>query len=161
MLRHVKKRSLHHLSTAPTAQKMVLGGWKQHTAPPGGSRTHCARSVSFALTFFGLVLTWLVLTCFFFLIVFRLWLWSGTSFTSETSIFFPPPFILHFLQTGVLCLCIALPFAFFFFFFFLRCVEHLQSFMNNIISLHFVVHVVSSDESISACDFCAAGKTFM
>lgn len=91
LLRHVKKRSLHHLSTAPTAQKMVLGGWKQHTAPPGGSRTHCARSVSFALTFFGLVLTWLVLTCFFFLIVFRLWLWSGTSFTSETSIFFPPP----------------------------------------------------------------------
>lgn len=156
MLRHVKKRSLHHLSTAPTEQKMVLGGWKQHRAPPGGRRTHCARSVPFALTFFGLDLARLD---FFFCHVFRLWLWSGTSFTSETSIFPSPPlFFLHFLQTGVLCLCIALPFALFFF---LRCVEHLQSFMNNIISLHFVVHVVSSDESISACDFCAAGKTFM
>lgn len=118
LLRHVKKRSLHHLSTAPTAQKMVLGGWKQHTAPPGGSRTHCARSVSFALTFFGLVLTWLVLTCFFFF--FSLFFVCGCGvelpLPARHLFFFPPPFILHFLQTGVLCLCIALPFAFFFFF---------------------------------------------
>lgn len=136
---------------------MVLGGWKQHTAPPGGSRTHCARSVSFALTFFGLVLTWLVLTCFFFSHCFSFVVVEWNFLYQRDIYFFSSPFILHFLQTGVLCLCIALPFAFFFF---LRCVEHLQSFMN-IISLDFVVHVVSSDESISACDFCAAGKTFM
>lgn len=90
---------------------------------------------------------------FFFNRVFRSWLRNGTFLTSETSNFFcflPYPlffFFPHFLQTGVLHSCIALVF-------FLRCMAHLQSFINIIISLHFlVVHIVSSDESICACDF--------
>lgn len=121
LLRHVrkKKRAFVTRDMAQTAQTMVLGSWKQHRAPPGGSQTHCARSVCFIPTFvfgldlasldFLLVLTWLVST-FFFAAFFGRGC-EVKSPTSKTVLFALPLSFLHFLQTGVLSSCI----AFFFF----------------------------------------------
>lgn len=91
MLRHVKKKEPsspeHGSDSAKDGSRRLEATygapwWKSNTL-----RAQCF----FRPDLFRSCLDLARLDVFFFLIVFRLWLWSGTFFTSETSIFFPPP----------------------------------------------------------------------
>lgn len=139
-----KKQASVTRDMAPDSADGCFKEFGSNKGAPWWKKSNTLRAQCFAFTF---VLSWLVLTFFTALSVHG---WgTELSLPVRHVIFLPSPFLfLHFLQTGVLRSCIALVF-------FLRCVAHLQSFINNIIiSLHFlVVHIVSSDESISACDF--------